>query len=79
MAYENAEKQMGIIVTAESRMKANRIYALVKYGHGFVDRGEIQCPGEPIGYADINTPYWKRRFLASGRLSGIPVSDDNKV
>lgn len=41
VAYENVEKQMGIIVMTEKRMNANCIYALVKYGHGSVDRGEI--------------------------------------
>jgi len=47
--YKNIEAVMEVTVTSENQTNANRIYALVKYGHGAIDVDEFQYPGEPIG------------------------------
>lgn len=49
IVYENLENMMEIRVSSENQMNANRIYSLVKYGHGAIDKEEILYPGEPIG------------------------------
>lgn len=36
----------------------------------YVGNGKMLHAGNPIGYADINTAYWKKHFLAFGRLPG---------
>ncbi|WP_096348664.1 C40 family peptidase [Anaerotignum propionicum] len=49
IVYRNIENMMEITVTSENQMNANRIYALVKYGHGAIGVDELPYPGEPIG------------------------------
>lgn len=34
----------------------------------YVGNGKMLHCGDPIGYADINTSYWKKHFLGFGRL-----------
>ena len=47
--YKNIEAVMEVTVTSENQTNANRIYALVKYGHGAISLDEFPYPGEPIG------------------------------
>ena len=49
VVYRNIENTMQVTVTSENQMNANRIYALVKYGHGAIGVDEFPYPGEPIG------------------------------
>ena len=37
----------------------------------YVGDGRMLHAGSPIGYADLNTSYWRKHFYAYGRLSGI--------
>ena len=38
----------------------------------YVGAGKMLHAGDPIGFGDLNSNYWRSHYYATGRLPGIP-------
>ena len=38
----------------------------------YVGDGKMLHAGDPIGFGDLNSTYWRSHYYATGRLPGIP-------
>ena len=38
----------------------------------YVGDGKMLHAGDPIGFGDLNSNYWRSHYYATGRLPGIP-------